>query len=61
MNTFTKTIYFRRGREWAFRILSKWDDSILAQGQARKKREAEEKAKQEHGKLRNHEQNDHRD
>lgn len=56
MNYGTKTIFYRVGRVWAFRILSAWDYSILAEGQAPRKRQAEEKAKTEHSKLR-HEQN----
>jgi superfamily II DNA or RNA helicase len=56
MNYGTKTIFYRVRGVWVFRILSAWDYSILAEGQAPRKREAEAKAKAEHSKLR-HEQN----
>jgi hypothetical protein len=58
MNSGTKTIYYRLGNAWAWRILEKLSGGLIAQGQAPRKRLAELAAKAKHKELRErHEQN----
>jgi len=52
MNTQTKTLFYRVGRIWHFRIISQWDDSEMGKGFALKKRDAEKKASERHQELR---------
>lgn len=47
----TRTIYFRIGLRWYWRVISRRDDSLIAQGSARKKSECEAATKNIHDQI----------